>query len=233
MFAIAIIWTASGTFQTAWAEIYLSDSKYPSASRLRRRIFMKVMTMKMNKILPILAIACLFHLMLATGCKYDSCKDPSSPDCNEETEEELITTVSISLTDTINSYDATFRDLDGIGGSNPTVDTIKLPANAEFDAIITFLDESDLRQTIDITAEILAEDDEHIICFTPVGINLSITNSDSDGNFPVGLVSHWNTGTAGTGTVRVTLKHQPNGLKDGSCAPGETDIEVDFPILTY
>ena len=59
------------------------------------------------------------------------------------------------------------------------------------------------------------------------GIDITIQRTDSDGNFEVGLQSLWETGTTGNGTVMIRLKHQP-GVKDGTCAPGETDIELDF-----
>jgi hypothetical protein len=37
-------------------------------------------------------------------------------------------------------------------------------------------------------------------------------------------------GAAGSGSVTVILKHQPDGLKDGTCAPGETDVELEFQV---
>jgi hypothetical protein len=45
--------------------------------------------------------------------------------------------------------------------------------------------------------------------------------------YEVGLQSQWTTGNAENGTTQIVLKHQPD-VKDGTCAPGETDIDVTF-----
>jgi len=68
---------------------------------------------------------------------------------------------------------------------------------------------------------------DHLFCFTPSGANVSITRTDSDGVYELGLQSQWITGAASDGTTQIVLKHQP-GIKDGSCSPGETDIELNF-----
>ena len=47
------------------------------------------------------------------------------------------------------------------------------------------------------------------------------------GTLEVGLATQWTVGIASVGTTQVVLKHQP-GVKDGTCAPGDTDIELDF-----
>jgi len=71
---------------------------------------------------------------------------------------------------------------------------------------------------------------------------------DADGN-PVGLSSTLTTGAAGSGTLTVTLRHEPmksatgvtlrhepmksaTGVADGDItnAGGETDIEIVFPV---
>ncbi len=127
-----------------------------------------------------------------------------------------------------------FKDLDGDGGNPPVIDTIKLNKNQSYTVSAIFLDESDPNDVEDITVEILEEDNEHLICFDIENIDgLTIRRTDSDGTYEVGLASMWNvsdTAVATNGIVRLTLKHQP-GIKDGSCAPGDTDVEVDFPVI--
>ncbi|MEO1448745.1 MAG: type 1 periplasmic binding fold superfamily protein [Bacteroidota bacterium] len=82
----------------------------------------------------------------------------------------------------------------------------------------------------DVTTEIKAEDADHFICFElSGGANLTIAATDSDGTYPIGLASSWEAGDASTGTLLMKLRHQP-GVKDGTCAPGESDVEVDFNI---
>jgi hypothetical protein len=148
-------------------------------------------------------------------------------------EEELITTVEAIFSDTNGVALDTFKfeDPDGLGGDAPTIDTIRLNSNSKYDLSIRFLDESDSTDVENITAEIQAEDDEHLICFEEKTSNaLNISKTDSDGTYPIGLSSRWEVGAAANGSIVISLKHQP-GVKDGSCSPGETDIEVEFPLV--
>jgi len=153
-------------------------------------------------------------------------------------EEELITTIILTFTDTsgnIAPFTVTFADPDGDGGNAPTIhEAIHLAANTYYDVTIQFLDESKTPAE-DITEEIEEEADEHIICYTPAGpASLSIFRTDSDGTFEIGLESFWSTGGMSmTGnTVTVVLKHQP-GIKDCTCAPGDTDVEVVFDVVIH
>lgn len=150
-------------------------------------------------------------------------------------EEELITTVELQFSDTMGTAVDTFRfrDPDGDGGNQPTIDTLRLSSDSIYDLNIKFLDESDPMDVEDITMEIMAEDDEHLVCFdmgNMSAVQFIINKTDSDGNYELGLQSRWQTFAAFEGSVKVILKHQP-GVKDGTCAPGETDIEVDFPLI--
>jgi len=58
---------------------------------------------------------------------------------------------------------------------------------------------------------------------------LEIVSIDSDGNYSIGLKTQWQAKNLTSGELTLTLKHQP-GVKDGTCDPGETDVEVVFPI---
>jgi hypothetical protein len=63
-------------------------------------------------------------------------------------------------------------------------------------------------------------------------LNLTITITDHDTNpqmYPVGLETKFVTGAAGTGWLRVVLRHQPN-IKNGTYAPGSTDLDVGFNV---
>ena len=66
-------------------------------------------------------------------------------------------------------------------------------------------------------------------------LNLTVTRTDEDTNKPplqIGLQDNYVTGTAGTGTLRVVLRHQPNA-KDGTYDPGSTDLDVTYAITIY
>ena len=166
------------------------------------------------------------------GCKKDDdSPNPSggggTPPVNEE---ELITSLIISFVDTAGvqpSVSYAFRDPDGDGGNAPTQhDTIRLVANTYYNATVQLLNESE-SPAEDITIEVQDENDEHLFCYAPSNTNVSIVRTDSDGTFEVGIESRWFTGNTANGETTITLKHQPD-VKDGTCAPGDTDIEVTF-----
>jgi hypothetical protein len=173
----------------------------------------------------------VLSVALFSACKKDK-NDPNNP--NDPNEEELITTVGLYFSDIFGvtpSATFTFSDPDGPGGNPPTVfDTIVLRANTVYRLSLELLDESK-NPVEDITEEILAEADEHLFCFEVNGANITIVRTDTDGMYEVGLESLWTVGTAGNGTLTLTLKHQPDGLKDGTCDPGETDVELEFQVV--
>jgi len=178
----------------------------------------------------------LLLLMLVLGMA--ACTDDDDDSVNNQpgvsaNEEELITTVVIKVKDTLTDVEQTFRwtDSDGDGGNDPSIDTITLAPNTFYEVEIEFLDESDPSDVEDITEEIEDEDDEHLICYTSSPQTmLNVLRTDSDGTYEVGLESTWESFTAQNGSLKIVLKHQP-GVKDGSCSPGETDIEIDLPVF--
>ncbi|MBV6484411.1 MAG: hypothetical protein KFKLKKLM_00915 [Flavobacteriales bacterium] len=195
--------------------------------------------MSKNSMKSIFTILMLSLVVFA--CKKDDKKPtPSNPNGNTPppNEEELITTVVLTFTDTtglVAPFTVTFADPDGDGGNAPTIhEEIHLDSNKYYNVTIQFLDESKTPAE-DITEEIEEEATDHLICFTPAGpASLSIVRTDSDGTFEIGLESFWSTGSMSmTGnTVTVVLKHQP-GVKDGSCSPGDTDVEVVFDVVIH
>lgn len=166
---------------------------------------------------------------IAIALSVNSCKDPATPPVPTN-ENELITTVKIELTDTLTGQKLNyfFRDLDGEGGNAPSQwDTIKLADSSFYNVSIKFLNESNPNSVKDITQEITAEKANHIICLTPVSVNAVIKRTDTDGTYEIGLSSTWKTGAVSIGEISISLKHQP-GIKNGTCDPGETDVEVKF-----
>lgn len=165
------------------------------------------------------------------SCKKDD-DDPKTPPVATN-DEEVITTCILQFTDPSGvqpAVSATFRDPDGDGGNLPTqFDTIRLHPSTSYEASIILLNET-VTPADSISNEVLEEGDEHLFCFDVQDANVTITRTDSDGTFEIGLESLWVTGAAGNGHVTVTLKHQPDGIKNGTCDPGDTDIEIAFPI---
>jgi len=165
------------------------------------------------------------------ACKKDddSISEPPPP----TNDEEVLTTFTIYFTDSANTSNvvsATFRDPDGDGG-NPYVqfDTIKLQANKTYYAEVVILNET-TTPTDTISKEIKNEANDHLFIFTSNGTNTSIIITDLDANtppLPLVLQSKWKTGNVSLGTTQIVLKHQP-GIKDGTAAPGVTDIDLTF-----
>lgn len=162
-----------------------------------------------------------------TSCLKENIENPN--------EEELITTVGVRLIDQKSQEQSIylFRDLDGTGGLAPQqFDTIKLKSSSIYDMQIILGNES-VAPVDDIKNEVEAESNDHQLYYEPIGISLQITqlNKDDKG-YDLGTTSKWEVGSAGKGSVRITLKHKP-GFKtsNDSIDVGETDIEIEFPVI--
>lgn len=150
-------------------------------------------------------------------------------------ENELITTIKLNFKNGNDVKSFTYKDLDGDGGAAPVIDKISLAANTNYDLSVEFLDESK-SPAVSITEEVSAESDEHLVLFSPSSTSLgTYSYSDKDVNLlPVGLKGKYSTKSAGTGMLKVQLRHQPpiNGKnsKDGTSIPGSDDINIDFAL---
>jgi len=168
---------------------------------------------------------------IISSCKKDN-NDVTKPvDINEG---ELITTVQfkISTTDSpLITRTFQYRDVDGIGGNAPSIDTIKLNSNQVYYVEVLLLDES--KNPIDtISNEVLSESKDHLFIYEPADTNLTVTINDFDTNnppLPLGIITSWSTKSISKSTLKLTLKHQP-GIKNGDPTRGETDVEVVLPI---
>lgn len=172
-------------------------------------------------------------LIVATisACKKDP--DPVVKPPPLFNDSEIITTVKITLKDSAGiSSDivASFNDADGPGGNSPSpTDTIRLQSGKTYYGTLLLLNTT-ASPTDTISNEVYEERNDHIFFYKPDGAAVTIAVTDfDDNNLPLGLKSRWRTGQTGTGTVKIILKHQPD-QKNGTEAPGETDIDVTFPV---
>ena len=168
----------------------------------------------------------IFAIALFASCSDDDVPEPVN-------EEEVITTLTVTLDSGSGSVVMQYQDLDGDGPDAGTV-TVSGPlsANTSYDGSIVLLNETE-DPAENITEEIEEEDLDHQFFYT-VGSGLDVTTEytsfDSAGN-ELGLTFLLNTAGASSGGLTFTLRHEPNkpntGLAD---AGGETDIEVTFDV---
>lgn len=174
--------------------------------------------------------AFLFFLLAAgtMACRQKE-KNPTS---NQENE--FITTVLLHVTPTGGSMVmAQWKDLTPDDAAARTIDTLRLSASTSYTGLIEFFDDSK-SPVRDHTYDIKSEAADHLLIYQPLAPltsdNLIVTRTDKDqNNREVGLRYTLQTGVAGTGSLRIILKHQP-GVKDGTDAPGDTDVDVSFPV---
>ncbi|MBK7409359.1 MAG: type 1 periplasmic binding fold superfamily protein [Saprospirales bacterium] len=165
--------------------------------------------------------------------------------CNNEdpvpvNEEELITTLTLTFTPIAGGEPVVFqfKDPDGIGGTPAVLLSDTLAAGASYTGSLALLNES-VTPAADISKEVETEGDAHQFFFqgsAGLGLTFSYGDQDVNGN-PLGLKTNWTIGTPGSGTLKVTLRHEPDktaaGVSDGdiTLAGGETDIEVEWPVV--
>ncbi len=176
----------------------------------------------------------LLSLFAFAGLVLTSCSDDDdAPEIINE--EELITTLTVTLTPSTGGTAITLqtRDLDG-DGPNPPVVTVSgdLVAGTSYNGAIVLLNETE-SPAEDITEEVEEESDEHQFFYT-VGGGLDATttygNFDGAGN-PLGTEFSLSAVSASSGTLTFTLRHEPNKPNSGlSDAGGETDIEATFNV---
>ncbi len=178
---------------------------------------------------PYLSLFLASTLVFATA----ACGNDDDPKPVEE-EQELITTLQISLVPEGKGQNvtATFRDANALNG--PTNETLSLAPNTTYKASVTLKDESKT-PAVDYTSEINEEGDEHEVFYVAAsGLNVTVQKTeDKDKNDrPIGLLTKVVTGQSSAGTLRITLKHQPN-LKGNTSdsSKGETDVEVNFNVV--
>ena len=186
-------------------------------------------------LIPLLILAIVF-----TGCSDD---DPPAP----VNEEELITTVTITLSPAGTGTDIVLKtvDMDGEGGNDPiiTVDGVEtsqvtLATGTTYTGSIELLNETE-DPAEDITEEVADEEADKHQFFYVIGSGLDVTtvytDQDGDGK-PVGVEFTLTANSVSSGDLTFILRHEPSksasGVADGDItnAGGETDIEETFSI---
>lgn len=151
--------------------------------------------------------------------------------------EEVITTMELTLVPENGGATLTlnYQDLDGSGPNEPTIESDILTKNTAYQGSIVLLNET-VDPAENITLEVEEEDVDHQFFFSNTA-DLTVTYADEDANGnPVGIEFTLETSATTSGSLTITLRHEPNktaeGVNNGNIenAGGETDISVTFPI---
>ena len=186
-----------------------------------------------------------YALALVTALTFSSCSNDND-DPIPVNEEELITTVTAIYTPVGGGATVTlqYKDLDGEGANAPVITVSSAFAkNKTYNGVVTFKNEL-ANPAEDITPEIVEEGEEHQIFYQKTGTlnafkyGTAASNFDTNGK-PIGLQSVFTTTEAASGTLTITLRHEPNksatnvASGDITNAAGSTDAEVSFPISVF
>ena len=207
-------------------------------------------------VLSILTAAVFVSAALTFGCADDDDASPTGPSEPEEHEddhddddhhgpgeEELITTLAITLTPSGGGSPITvrFRDLDGEGGNAPVVDVLAVTAGTDYNGMVQVLNETESPPE-NITEEVEEEAEAHQFFFETLGgfsaATVEYADKESDyvsnsgADHPVGIAFTLSVpDNAQNGQLRIILSHFDEAPKDGVNQSDETDIDVTFEVL--
>ncbi len=178
-------------------------------------------------------IIALLFLGMTIACSDD---DTAVPEVINE--EEVVTTVELTITDTESNEAQIVSWADGVN----TMDNkpkIALAANKSYTTSVRFLNASNPDDIENITEEVIEEKDEHLVFLAPENTLTDFviaSNPDADAidsnNIGINVATNWTTKAASTGTLTVFLIHQPTS-KTGttrSAFGGETEAEAVFDV---
>lgn len=171
-------------------------------------------------------------------------------------ENEVITTITLTFTPDGDGAAVTASYADPENDGDPVIDAITLTEGTTYGLSVRFLNELE-DPAEEITEEVEAEGDEHQVFIygsavrgpaTGANPDAAVVHSyadEDDGGLPVGLANTVVAESAGTGDLRLMLRHLPeedgaavkvDGLAEefatgGSAAlPGDADVDVTFPL---
>ena len=195
--------------------------------------------MNLRKFLTMCSVATL----LLTSCSDDD--DSPAP----VSDEEVITTMVVTLTDGTDTVTLRFFDVDGADGpTEPTSQGGTLKASTTYTGSVSILNETE-DPAENVNEEIEEEADEHQFFFLTDDLGITTAYSDNESDYedangnpftstnPVGITfTLTTTATTGDGNLRVVLRHEPTkdaaGVSDGDItnAGGEPDVDWTFDI---
>lgn len=174
----------------------------------------------------------LISIISFSSCSSDDAVTPVN-------EEEVITTVRVDFMPDGGGSVITFKstDYDGDGPDAPVISGGgNFTPGKVYSGHVTFLNEL-ANPMENITAEVQQEGDQHQLFYQQSGLGtFEYDDEDVNGN-PIGLAFTYTASpTPVTGTLTITLRHEPNKTAPGvavgniTSAGGSTDAEVSFPV---
>lgn len=178
-----------------------------------------------------------------------SCDKDDSPD--PENEEEAITKAVLVVTNTSDNSSETYNfeveghhhdhdddhadDVDDDDDHEGEHMEVELESNSTYLFEITFFNESDPSNSIDVTKEIIEEADEHVFFYELTDSSITIESAagdtiDSSGD-PIHLKTEWTTTSAAIVDIVGYLIHEPitkTGVSTRTDLGGSTDAEIEF-----
>ena len=178
-----------------------------------------------------------------------SCDKDDSPD--PENEEEAITKAVLVVTNTSDNSSETYNfeveghhhdhDDDHVDDDDDDDDhegdhmEVELESNSTYLFEITFFNELDPSNSIDVTKEIIEEADEHVFFYELTDSSITIESAagdtiDSSGD-PIHLKTEWTTTSAAIVDIVGYLIHEPitkTGVSTRTDLGGSTDAEIEF-----
>jgi hypothetical protein len=194
-------------------------------------------------------LSCVVSAVLAGCPMVDNPDDPAN-------DQEVITTVMLTFSPRGGGSAVIAAHADPENDGNPVVDEVTLVAGTTYDLAVSFKNELE-EPAEDITEEVEAESEEHQVFLFGSAVVGPATGENEDAvvehayadedeaGLPVGLSNTMEAIAAGSGDLRIILRHLPSesgtavkveGLaeklaEDGAAAlPGDVDVDVSFAL---
>ncbi len=179
--------------------------------------------------------ACSFAVL--SLCTTVSCNKDDNP-TPEETQQ-AITMVKLVLTKvgTLEEVVLDYHDADGNGGEDPVINGGTLSANTVYFSMIEEIQNETISPTQDVKTLIETDNQTYQIFYQPNQVDVSLEYADrDDGGLPIGLFTAITTGSAGDGSIIISIVESPNKSASGVAggmianAGGRTLVQMNFPI---
>lgn len=179
--------------------------------------------------------------IFAGALTFSACKKDNNIVANPQpVEQELITTLKLVVTNGA-GFNKTFsykveNGFNNITSTVPEVDEVQLAPGTQYNVEVQVWNEK-ASPAENVTGEVKTENEAHLFLFssTPASRAGSVTfsnGSTDDAGKPFNQAITFTTGDAGSGSLTVTLKHEPTdkNATTPDAAGGETDAQAIFPV---